>query len=71
MLDMIKSGKRAVMLYVIQRSDGTIFKPAYDIDPVYGKSLKEVHQQGIEILAYRADVTPERIELTTRLEFEL
>jgi sugar fermentation stimulation protein A len=71
MLDMIKSGKRAVMLYVIQRSDGTIFKPAYDIDPVYGKSLKEVHQQGIEILAYRADVTPERIELTTQLEFEL
>jgi sugar fermentation stimulation protein A len=71
MLDMIKSRKRAVMLYVIQRSDGTIFKPAYDIDPVYGKSLKEVHQQGIEILAYRADVTPERIELTTRLEFEL
>ena len=43
LLDVVKAGGRAVMLYVIQRSDGTIFKPAYEIDPAYGARLKEVH----------------------------
>ena len=59
------------MLYVIQRSDGNLFKPAAHIDPAYTRSLKEVHVQGVEILAYRADVTPEKIQIVEKIPWEL
>jgi sugar fermentation stimulation protein A len=67
----VKAGSRAIMLYVIQRSDGTIFKPAYEIDLAYGSSLKEVHKQGVEILVYHASVSPEKIGITTRIDYKL
>ncbi len=64
-------GHRAVMLFVIQRSDGTRFKPAAEIDPKYAKRLKEVHNKGVEILPYRAEVTPEHIVIKERIDYTL
>ncbi|MEJ2054260.1 MAG: DNA/RNA nuclease SfsA [Calditrichaceae bacterium] len=71
LLDMIQSGHRAVMLYVIQRSDGTSFKPAGHIDPAYAKSLKEVNRQGVEILVYQANVSPVEIKLNKPISYSL
>ncbi len=34
-----KQGYRAVMLYIIQRTDIEIFGPAWDIDPDYSETL--------------------------------
>jgi sugar fermentation stimulation protein A len=66
-----KEGKRAVMVYVIQRTDVTKFAPAFDIDPEYAKSLKEAYENGVEVYPIRAIVTPKRIELGELLPFEL
>jgi sugar fermentation stimulation protein A len=66
-----KEGKRAVMVYVIQRTDVTTFAPAFDIDPEYAKSLQEAYENGVEVYPIRAIVTPERIELGELLPFEL
>ncbi len=71
LLEMVRIGYRAVMLFVIQRSDGTTFKPAAHIDPEYARALKEVHQQGVEILAYQADVSPTEIKLNKAIPFSL
>ncbi|MEJ2542673.1 MAG: DNA/RNA nuclease SfsA [Calditrichaceae bacterium] len=71
LLEMVKTGHRAVMLYVVQRSDGTTFKPADHIDPKYASALKEVHQQGVEILVYQADVSPTEIILNKSIPFSL
>jgi sugar fermentation stimulation protein A len=68
---MVKEGHRAVMLYVIQRNDGKIFRPAAHIDPVYADKLKRAYSQGVEILPYLACVSPEKIELASKIEFEL
>ena len=54
LIEMVKQGHRAVMFYVIQRSDGTTFKPASHIDPAYADSLKEAYGKGVEILVYQA-----------------
>jgi sugar fermentation stimulation protein A len=67
----VKNGGRAVMLYVIQRSDGTIFKAADHIDPEYARVLKIVYQNGVEILPYLADVNPEGIRIIKKVEFSL
>jgi len=69
--EMIKLGHRAVMLFAIQRSDGTIFKPAAHIDPKYAAALKEVFEQGVEVLAYRANISPNNIELKHKVEIDL
>lgn len=61
------SGKRAVMLYIIQREDVEIFRPAIEIDPEYSKALKEVYSQGVEILAYRCRVNLDGVEIEKKL----
>lgn len=66
-----EEGYRAVMIYVIQRADVSKFAPANDIDPEYAKALKEAFDKGVEIYPIRADVSPEAIELTDQLLFEL
>ncbi len=53
-----KAGGRAVMLFLVNRADGQGFGPADHIDPVYGRRLREVTQQGVELLAYRTRITP-------------
>ena len=59
------------MLYLIQRSDGQGFTTADDIDPAYGKELRRAVDAGVEVLAYRADVSPEEIRVAERVVAEL
>ncbi len=69
--EMVAQGNRAVMLFAIQRSDGSLFKAAEMIDPKYASALKEVHRQGVEILVYRAEINPKGIELKFKTNFTL
>jgi sugar fermentation stimulation protein A len=55
---MAAQGHRAVILFCVQRGDVTEVRPADAIDPVYGRTLREVMDKGVEALAYRARVTP-------------
>ncbi|HRW62026.1 MAG TPA: DNA/RNA nuclease SfsA [Bacteroidales bacterium] len=66
-----EQGMRAVMLYVIQRMDVSIFAPAKEIDPEYSKALKNAWEKGVEIIPMQAKVSPEKIELIKELPFEL
>lgn len=52
--EMVKQGHRAIIFFFVNRPEGEAFSPADHIDPEYGKLLREVYQQGVEILAYRA-----------------
>jgi sugar fermentation stimulation protein A len=68
---MVQCGHRAVSLFIVQRNDGNIFKPAEHIDPAYAYALREAHRQGVEILVYRAEVKPEKIELVESIPWQL
>jgi sugar fermentation stimulation protein A len=52
---------RAVMLYLINRSDMQLFSPGDSTDPVYGKLLRAGVGKGLEVLPYRFEVTPEGV----------
>lgn len=65
--DRVSKGERGVIFYVVQRVDAEAVAPADLIDPEYGRLLREVLSQGVEALAYRADVSPGEIRLTQRL----
>ncbi len=66
-----ENGMRAVMLYIIQRMDISIFAAAKEIDPEYAETLKVAYHSGVEIIPVQAKVTPEKINLVKELTFEL
>ncbi len=63
LVEVKKQGMRAVMLYIVQRSDVEIFAPALEIDPEYSKMLKKAVESGVEVIPLKARVLPESIEL--------
>ncbi len=71
LIEVKKQGMRAVMLYIVQRTDVEIFAPATEIDPDYAKALKEAVLNGVEVIAMQAKVTPEKIELVKKLPVKI
>ncbi len=63
LMSMVKNGHRAVLLYCAQRDDVTQVRPADEIDPLYGKTLREAIHAGVEAIAYGADVSFNGIHL--------
>ncbi|WP_263081021.1 DNA/RNA nuclease SfsA [Endozoicomonas sp. Mp262] len=62
-----EQGKRAVLFFCVQHTGIEKVAPADDIDPLYGKTLREAAQAGVEIMAWGAEVSPAAITLTTPL----
>lgn len=58
---MVKDGHRAVIVYLVQRSDGTTFKTASDIDPKYHEACVAAFATGVEPLVYDCHMTPQGI----------
>lgn len=56
-------GLRAVLVYCVQRGDVDEVRPADQIDPLYGRTLREAIAAGVEVLAYRAKVTTREVVL--------
>ena len=59
--DMVKEGHRAVMLYVIQRTDNLPFRLACEIDKKYCEAFNEVIKKGVEVLVYQSYINLENI----------
>lgn len=56
-------GHRAVLLFLVQRTDCTRLEPAADIDPLYAAGLKAALAAGIEVIGLTCDVIPQGISL--------
>jgi len=53
-----KLGHGAELLFVVQRQDCTHFAPADNIDPEYGRLLRQAHAEGVVIRAFACDIDP-------------
>ena len=71
LMRVVREGDRGVIFFTVQRGDGASVSPADLIDPEYGRLLRLASANGVEVLAYRALVTPEEIKLTERLPVRL
>jgi len=67
---MARSGHRAMVLYLAQRTDADRVSIADDIDPAYALALKDAGAQGVEVRALSTCITPEGIDIQTHLPFE-
>jgi sugar fermentation stimulation protein A len=65
-----EAGKRAVMLYVVQRSDCLACRLAGDIDPAYAAAFAEARAAGVEVLAHGTRIGPEGVWLGGEMRFE-
>ncbi|HET7774975.1 MAG TPA: DNA/RNA nuclease SfsA [Azospira sp.] len=63
MADEVAKGHRAVLFFCVQRGDVSEVRPADHIDPEYGRTLRRVLGQGVEVLAYGAEVLTTGIRL--------
>ncbi len=71
LVKMRKAGHRAVIFFVVQRSDGKTVVPADEIDPEYGALLRWAVENGVEALAYQAFVSEKEIYLSQKLPVKL
>lgn len=71
LMEVKASGMRAVMLYIVQRTDVEIFAPAKEIDPDYAKTLKLAVNAGVEVIVIQVEVTPAGIYLKKKLPVEI
>jgi sugar fermentation stimulation protein A len=60
---MVTAGQRAVMLFVIQRTDCDAFSACHDLDPAYAKGLTEAASNGVEVLAYACEISPQAVRM--------
>jgi sugar fermentation stimulation protein A len=59
----VGAGARAVLVYVVQRTDCTAFAVAEDIDPVYAGAYREALAGGVEALCRACAISLDGIEL--------
>jgi len=60
---MVAQGHRAVMLYLVQRTDAKRFSLAHDLDPAYAAAFAEAADAGVEAMAYACRLSPDEIAL--------
>jgi len=60
---MARANARAVMLYLVQRTDCDRFALAADIDPAYARAHACATEAGVETLCFATQITPREISL--------
>jgi sugar fermentation stimulation protein A len=66
-----EQGFRAIIFFLVQRSEAEAFSPADDIDPQYGRLLREVTAQGVEAVAYKTEVTTKTTRVAQQIKVVL
>lgn len=71
LMNVVKEGHRAVMLFIVQRDDCQEFTVAEDIDPDYAATIKKAMAAGVEVIAYACKVSPTEIYVHKKLKVNI
>jgi len=69
LINIVKSGDRAVLLFTVLHTGINNFKVAEHIDKKYAALLVQAINEGVEVLVYKADICPEYITLSEKIDF--
>ncbi|MCK0143972.1 DNA/RNA nuclease SfsA [Aliiroseovarius sp. F20344] len=64
---MVGDGHRAVMLYLVQRTDCDRFDLARDIDPTYGQAFDAARSSGVEVIVLGTTISPTGVDVAAPL----
>ncbi len=70
LINVLKEGYRAALVFVVQREDVKSFTAAKDIDPVYAETLDRAKKEGVEVYCYACQMQTDRIILGSELPVE-
>lgn len=65
------NGRRACLLFCVMHSGIEWVRPADEIDPEYGRLLRQAFAQGVEVIAWSVVPSPQGLEVAGRLPVEL
>jgi sugar fermentation stimulation protein A len=71
LISVVEEGNRAVLLFNVAHTGIQRIAPAWDIDFKYSSILQQAIELGVEVLAYRAAISPESITVYERIEFSV
>ena len=71
LMSVAAAGKRAVLLFAVLHSAIERFSPARHIDLKYAQLLNEAQKQGVEVLAYKAELSADNMTLRSSLPIVL
>lgn len=66
----VRDGGRAVLLYVIQRTDCARLRLAADLDPGYARAAARARAAGVGFLAYGTRISPAGVALAAQIPVE-
>jgi len=66
---MVAAGHRAVMFYLVQRTDAEVATLARDLDPAYAAAFDRASSEGVQVLAHRCDIAPQAITVGPAIPF--
>lgn len=67
----IDEGHRAAVAFVVQRPDANRFSPNRGADPAFADTLQQAAGRGVQVYAYRCDVSLTGITVANRIEVTL
>jgi sugar fermentation stimulation protein A len=67
---MVAGGDRAVVLFVVQRTDCEAFTACRELDPAFAAALEEAADAGVEVLVYACDISREAIRVARPIPWE-
>jgi len=68
--DMAAAGHRAIMFYLVQRTDCSAVTLAADIDPAYKAAFDRASAAGVQVLAHSCKISPQAINLGDPIPFQ-
>ena len=71
LMQCVREGHRAVLLFCVLHTGITRVSPAQHLDPVYAALVKEAVAMGVECIAWRADISPQGMQLVEQVPFLL
>lgn len=67
LIQAVKDGHRAVLLFVVQIDYAEGFSPNVHMDPAFAQKVQEACNVGVEVLAYKCLTTPYEIKITRKI----
>lgn len=69
LIEMVESGHRAVLFFAVLHTGIENVATAHHIDADYSQLLMQAKEAGVEVICYKADISPQQMELSAAIEF--
>lgn len=63
----VTEGYKAYVMFVVQMDDVVCFEPNCETHPEFAETLKKANENGVNVIAFQCDVTPESIKIKNQI----